>query len=58
MLPLPFLPYEGGPTVIEWLNQICQKFNELLAAVKNVRELPPGGIHGQVATPTAPVMSG
>ena len=51
MLPLPFLPYEGGPTVIEWLNQICQKFNELLAAVKNVRELPPGGIHGQVATP-------
>lgn len=51
MLPLPFLPYEGGPTVVEWLNQICQKFNELLAAVKNVRELPPGGIHGQVATP-------
>ena len=51
MLPLPFLPYEGGPTVIEWLNQICQKFNELLAAVKNVRELPPGGTHGQVATP-------
>lgn len=51
MLPLPFLPYEGGPTVIEWLNQICQKFNELLTAVKNVRELPPGGIHGQVATP-------
>jgi len=51
MLPLPFLPYEGGPTVIEWLNQICQKFNELLTAVKNVRELPPGGSHGQVATP-------
>lgn len=51
MLPLPFLPYEGGPTVIEWLNQICQKFNELLAAVKNVRELPPGGTRGQVATP-------
>lgn len=51
MLPLPFLPYEGGPTVIEWLNHICQKFNELLAAVKNVRELPPGGTHGQVATP-------
>ena len=51
MLPLPFLPYEGGPTVIEWLNQICQKFNELLTAVKNVRELPPGGAHGQVATP-------
>ena len=51
MLPLPFLPYEGGPTVIEWLNQICQKFNVLLTAVKNVRELPPGGTHGQVATP-------
>lgn len=51
MLHLPFLPYEGGPTVIEWLNQICQKFNELLTAVKNVRELPPGGTHGQVATP-------
>ena len=51
MLPLPFLPYEGGPTIIEWLNQICQKFNELLMAVKNVRELPPGGTHGQVATP-------
>ena len=51
MLPLPFLPYEGGPTIIEWLNQICQKFNELLKAVKNVRELPPGGTHGQVATP-------
>lgn len=51
MLPLPFLPYEGGPTVIEWLNHICQKFNELLTAVKNVRELPPGGTHGQVATP-------
>lgn len=51
MLPLPFLPYEGGPTIIEWLNQICQKFNELLTAVKNVRELPRGGIHGQVATP-------
>ena len=51
MLPLPFLPYEGGPTVIEWLNHICQKFNELLTAVKNVRELPPGGAHGQVATP-------
>lgn len=51
MLPLPFLPYEGGPTVIEWLNQICQKFNELLTAVKNVRELPAGGTHGQVATP-------
>lgn len=51
MLPLPFLPYEGGPTIIEWLNQICQKFNELLTAVKNVRELPPGGTHGQVATP-------
>lgn len=51
MLPLPFLPYEGGPTIIEWLNQICQKFNELLTAVKNVRELPPGGSHGQVATP-------
>lgn len=51
MLPLPFLPYEGGPTIIEWLNQICQKFNELLTAVKNVRELPPGGNHGQVATP-------
>ena len=51
MLPLPFLPYEGGPTIIEWLNQICKKFNELLTAVKNVRELPPGGTHGQVATP-------
>ena len=51
MFPLPFLPYEGGPTIIEWLNQICQKFNELLPAVKNVRELPPGGTHGQVATP-------
>lgn len=51
MLPLPFLPYEGGPTIIEWLNQICRKFNELLTAVKNVRELPPGGTHGQVATP-------
>ena len=51
MLPLPFLPYEGGPTIIEWLNKICQKFNELLTAVKNVRELPPGGTHGQVATP-------
>lgn len=51
MLPLPFLPYEGGPTIIEWLNQICQKFNELLTAVKNVRELPQGGTHGQVATP-------
>ena len=51
MLPLPFLPYEGGPTIIEWLNQICQKFNVLLTAVKNVRELPPGGAHGQVATP-------
>lgn len=51
MLPLPFLPYEGGPTIIEWLNQICQKFNELLTAVKNVRELPPGGTRGQVATP-------
>ena len=51
MLPLPFLPYEGGPTIIEWLNQICQKFNELLTAVKNVRELPPAGSHGQVATP-------
>ncbi len=51
MLPLPFLPYEGGPTIIEWLNQMCQKFNELLTAVKNVRELPPGGTHGQVATP-------
>lgn len=51
MLPLPFLPYEGGPTIIEWLNQICQKFNELLTAVKNARELPPGGTHGQVATP-------
>lgn len=51
MHPLPFLPYEGGPTIIEWLNQICQKFNELLTAVKNVRELPPGGTHGQVATP-------
>lgn len=51
MLPLPFLPYEDGPTIIEWLNQICQKFNELLTAVKNVRELPPGGTHGQVATP-------
>ena len=51
MFPLPFLPYEGGPTIIEWLNQICQKFNELLTAVKNVRELPPGGTHGQVATP-------
>ena len=51
MLPLPFLPYEGGPTIIEWLNQICQKFNVLLTAVKNVRELPPGGTHGQVATP-------
>ena len=50
MLPLPFLPYEGGPTIIEWLNQICQKFNELLTAVKNVRELPPGGTHGQVPT--------
>lgn len=51
MLPLPFLPYEGGPTIIEWLNQICQKFNELLTAVKSIRELPPGGNHGQVATP-------
>lgn len=51
MLPLPFLPYEGGPTIIEWLNQICQKFNVLLTAVKSVRELPPGGTHGQVATP-------
>lgn len=51
MIPLPFLPYEGGPTIIEWLNQICQKFNELLTVVKNVRELPPGGTHGQLATP-------
>lgn len=47
----PFLPYEGGPTIIEWLNQICQKFNELLTVVQNVRELPAGGEHGQVATP-------
>lgn len=51
MWPSPFKPYEGGPTVIEWLKQVCDKFNELLAAVKNVRELPAGGSHGQVPTP-------
>ena len=51
MWPSPFPPYEGGPTVIEWLKQVCDKFNELLAAVKNVRELPAGGSHGQVPTP-------
>lgn len=51
MWPSPFHPYEGGPTVIEWLKQVCDKFNELLAAVKNVRELPAGGSHGQVPTP-------
>lgn len=52
MWPNPFNPYEGGPTVIEWLKQICDKFNELLSTVKNVRELPAGGSHGQVPTPT------
>ena len=51
MWPNPFNPYEGGPTVIEWLKQVCDKFNELLTAVKNVRELPAGGSHGQVPTP-------
>lgn len=52
MWPNPFNPYEGGPTVIEWLKQVCDKFNELLTAIKNVRELPAGGSHGQVPTPT------
>ena len=51
MWPKPFNPYEGGPTVIEWLKQVCDKFNELLTAIKNVRELPAGGSHGQVPTP-------
>lgn len=51
MWPNPFNPYEGGPTVIEWLKQVCDKFNELLTAIKNVRELPAGGSHGQVPTP-------
>ena len=51
MWPNPFNPYEGGPTVIEWLKQVCDKFNELLTVIKNVRELPAGGSHGQVPTP-------
>lgn len=51
MWPNPFNPYEGGPTVIEWVKQVCDKFNELLTAIKNVRELPAGGSHGQVPTP-------
>ena len=51
MWPNPFNPYEGGPTVIEWLKQVGDKFNELLTAIKNVRELPAGGSHGQVPTP-------
>lgn len=51
MWPNPFNPYEGGLTVIEWLKQVCDKFNELLTAIKNVRELPAGGSHGQVPTP-------
>lgn len=51
MWPNPFNPYEGGPTVIEWLKQVCDKFNELLTAIKNVRELPAGGSHGQLPTP-------
>ena len=51
MWPNPFNPYEGGPTVIEWLKQVCDKFNELLTAIKNVRELPAGGTAGQVPTP-------
>lgn len=51
--------YCGGPTWLQWVKQVLDKINEvverinnLTADVKNVRQLPSGGSHGQVATPT------
>lgn len=50
--------YCGGPTWLQWVKQVLDKINEvverinnLTADVKNVRQLPSGGSHGQVATP-------
>lgn len=50
--------YCGGPTWLQWVKQVLDKINEvverinnLTSDVKNVRELPEGGTHGQVATP-------
>lgn len=51
--------YCGGPTWLQWVKQVLDKINEVIerinnltADVKNVRQLPSGGSHGQVATPT------
>lgn len=51
--------YCGGPTWLQWVKQVLDKINEvverinrLTSDVMNVRQLPSGGSHGQVATPT------
>ena len=47
------------PTLLEWVYQVWQKINEVIdrintlsTDVSNVRELPQGGVNGQVPTPT------
>ena len=51
--------YCGGPTWLQWVKQVLDKINEVIdrinnltTDVRNVRQLPSGGSHGQVATPT------
>lgn len=40
--------YNGGPTLLEWLGQLCDKVNQLIAGFNTLHGIPPGGETGQV----------
>lgn len=50
--------FSGGPTWLQWIaelknlvNQLIVRVNNVSTDISNVRQLPAGGTHGQVATP-------
>ena len=45
---IPLFNFDGGPTMLEWLGQLCGKVNEIIANVNNFHSVPPGGYAGQV----------
>ena len=45
---IPLFNFDGGPTMLEWLGQLCGKVNEIIANVNNFHSIPPGGYAGQV----------
>ena len=40
--------FNGGPTLLHWLGELCQKVNELISGFNSIHGIPSGGSAGQV----------